>query len=77
MPFQKRFRKVFKTGFRLFRDNSVVQLLNYYGLNFMANSYNWLTTDSQQVLVMTLCAKMGITTIQSKYLILLIISFLL
>ena len=59
------------------RDNSIVSLLQHLHLPFFANSYSWLTTETLDTVVFTLTTNLGVTSINTKYIILFIITFLL
>lgn len=69
-------KKLFGKGFSIMRDTGIYTLLNMYGLKDAAYIFQWATTSTHDVVVFTIASKLGITSIQSKYLILLIIAFL-
>lgn len=68
--------KTFRKGLSLARDNFIVDILNKMQWSQSAFAYNWLTTSTQDVIIFALASHIGVTTIQSKYLILLIITFI-
>lgn len=63
-------------AYRLARDNVIVHYLNAMQLSTMASAYNWLTTETIDVVIMSLTAKFGITGIQTKYLVIIIMAFI-
>jgi hypothetical protein len=69
--------KVIHKGYTLMRDNSIVYLLDKYGCVSLANVFNWATTETSDVVVFLVMTKMGIKSIEAKYLALLIVSFIL
>lgn len=69
-------KNVFKKGFSIFRDNSIVYLLNKIGWFQTGNAYNWLTTETIDSVVFLMCSKIGIHSIEAKYLIILIFTFI-
>lgn len=58
------------------RDNTIVYTLNKMGWFQSANIYNYLSTESVDTAVFMLCGKLGVHTISNKYLILLILTFI-
>lgn len=66
-----------KKAYTILRDNSIVSLLQHLHMPLMANGYNWLTTETLDTVVFTVTTKLGVTSISNKYLIILIITFLL
>jgi hypothetical protein len=77
IQFGKRFMRMCKKAYTTFRDNSIVSLLQHLHLPFFANSYSWLTTETLDTVVFTLTTNLGVTSINTKYIILFIITFLL
>lgn len=63
--------------YQLIRDNWIVTYLNSVGFTSSANFYNWVTTETSDVIILSLATKLGITSVESKYIILVICSFLL
>lgn len=68
---------MFKKIYTTLRDNSIVALLQHLHLPVFAQGYNWFTTSTSDVVIFMTLAKMGIKTIEAKYLTIIIISFLL
>jgi len=69
--------RTFRKMYRTFRDNSIVSLFEYLHMHSIAESYGWLTTETIDVIVFALTAKLSITSIETKYIILFVITFLL
>lgn len=61
----------------LVRDNSIVYLLQKYGYLQLANVFNWATTETSDVVVFMVMAKMGVKSVEAKYIALIIVSFIL
>lgn len=68
--------KSIKKGIALFRDNMIITQLNKCGFPLTAKAYNWLTTETLDTAILFLAGKIGLSTISSKYIILVIIAFL-
>jgi hypothetical protein len=71
-----RIKKTIKKSYSLLRDSVIVDILNKFNFSNTAMAYNWLTTSTQDSIVLSLAGQLGISSVQSKYLILLIISFI-
>jgi hypothetical protein len=71
-----RIKKTIKKSYSLLRDSVIVDILNKMNWTNTAFAYNWLTTSTQDSIVLSLAGQLGISSVQSKYLILLIISFI-
>lgn len=69
--------KVIHKGYTLIRDNSIVYLLNKYGCVSLAQMFNWATTETSDVVVLLVINKLGVTSVEAKYLALLIVAFIL
>jgi hypothetical protein len=52
-------------------------VLNKYGCVSLANMFNWATTETSDVVVLLVISKLGVTSIEAKYLALLIVAFIL
>lgn len=65
-----------KKGYQLFRDNTIVTQLYKCGFPLGAKAYNWLTTETTDTVVFFIAGKIGISSISTKYIILLIIAFI-
>lgn len=70
-------KRPIKKLYTIIRDNTIVFYLNKFGCTTTAQAYNYLTTSTNDIIILGVCAKLGITSIQSKYIILIILSFLL
>jgi hypothetical protein len=68
--------KVCRKGYTTIRDNAVVYLFNHLGWFQTANIYSWITTEMVDTLSLVVAGKIGATTIEGKFLILLIITFI-
>lgn len=65
-----------KKAYTLTCDNTIIYLLNHIGWSQSANIFNWLTTESSDVIVLLLAGKIGISSIEGKMIALLIFSFI-
>lgn len=73
-------KRIFKPIIKLYtiiRDNTVVYFLNKLGCPIMAKTYNYITTEATDTIILAIGSKVGITSISSKYILLIIFSFLL
>jgi hypothetical protein len=69
--------RVAHKGYTLIRDNSIMYVLNKYGCISLANMFNWATTETSDIVVLLVINKLGVTSIEAKYLALLIVAFIL
>lgn len=65
-----------KKAYTLTRDNTIIYLLNHMGWVQSANVFNWLTTETSDVIVLLIAGKIGISSLEGKMLALLIFSFI-
>lgn len=63
--------------YTIIRDNTVVYYLNKLGCPILAKSYSWMTTEASDTIILAVGAKVGLSSISSKYILLLVFSFLL
>jgi hypothetical protein len=71
-----RFYKTISKAFSTIRDNSIYYVLSEHGFKQSAAIFQWATTNTSDIAIFAIASKLGITSIQSKYLILLIVTFL-
>jgi hypothetical protein len=65
-----------KKAYTLTRDNTIIYLLNHIGWAQSANVFNWITTETSDVVILLLAGKIGISSLEGKMLALLIFSFI-
>ena len=75
MPYKRAYNVLKKTA-TIVRDNTIIYALNKIGWFNTAGVYNYLTTESLDTAVFLLCSKLGVHAISHKYLILLILTFI-